>query len=248
MARVCVDSSYFEVNGSGQLTIVPGALGFQAFARFTTVGSSNFAIADYPGINWLFVEAVGGGGGGAGTTAGATFASAQGGGSGGSYAASWIDATTLPALVALTVGAGGAGGPGVIGTGASGASGGDSSFGAFVVAPGGIGTPVPPFGVGGAAFSTEPGASGPAVGTGMIRRGGDHGKRGIVMNSTVSMSGAGGSSGWPGRGGESVSGVTGTGQVGQTNGGGGGSGAVAFNNANAGGNGADGFVQITFYR
>ncbi|AMD42771.1 hypothetical protein SEA_XKCD426_30 [Streptomyces phage Xkcd426] len=242
MARVCVDSNYFEVNDQGQLTIVKGSLGYQETIQvFGGLTDLSFQIANYPLATWLFVECIGGGGGGAGMNASAsgTHGGVGGGGSGGTYCASWLQAATLPAIVAVSAGDGGSGG--VFDDGDDGEP---STFGSLVIAPGGIGASE----VYGASTTTSmnPGAPQPGLGTGQIRRAGSPGMNAIMSNSVHKSGGNGGASGWPGPGG--LGGLSNeSGKLPQTFAGGGGGGAAAFGNNQPGGSGGAGLVRISIY-
>lgn len=241
MARVCVDSNYFNVNDDGQLTIKPGSVGYQVTISVLNLVPLNFQIADYPRAKWVFVEAVGGGGGGAGASdlTGVT-GIAQGGGSGGTYCASWIDAATLPAIVPVIGGNGGAGG--VFADGADGTA---SSFGTLVVAPGGLGAN--DIMLASSTSGIGKGAPAPALGTGQVRRQGSAGGTAILVTAFHKTGGHGGASGWPGAGGQGGANNEGGG-LGQTFYGGGGGGAAAFNSSGAGGSGGAGQVRISVYR
>lgn len=241
MARVCVDSRYFNVNDTGQLTIKPGSVGYQTTLTVSYLAALNFQIADYPGAAWVFVECIGGGGGGAGAqdTSGTT-GIAQGGGSGGTYCASWLEAASLPAIVPVAGGDGGNGG--VFNSG--GADGDPSSFGSLVVAPGGIGANV--FMTASATTGTGEGAPSPASGTGQIRRQGQPGSPAIMASAFHKVGGNGGASGWPGAGGLGGTNNEGGGS-GQFYAGGGGGGAAAFNGSQSGGSGGPGIVRISIY-
>lgn len=240
MARVCVDSTYFEVDGLGQLTIVQGSLGYQATAEYLVPGAFNFTKADYPGAKWLYVECIGGGGGGAGASGGAATGSCRGGGGGGGYSASWIDADTIAAVVAVNVGQGGLAGP----ADTAGGNGFPSTFGVLVRAEGGFGSQ-PSMAVG--TLGADVGGFGANAGVGQVAKRGESGDSAIMLSATVKVSGKGGMSGWNGPGGAAVS-NTGPGLVGQAAYGGGGSGAAAFNTSNPGGAGAGGQVRVTVYR
>lgn len=223
--------------------MVPGSLGFQsAVQALGGLTNLNFQIADYPLATWVFVECIGGGGGGAGAngSASGTTGHIGGGGSGGTYCASWLQASTLPAIVIAAGGAGGAGG--VFDDGDDGVV---SSFGSLVIAPGGIGA-VSIF-VGSTATSMNPGAPSPALGTGQIRRQGSPGEHAVMMNAVQKSGGNGGASGWPGAGGLGGFGSSQAGVGGQAFAGGGGGGATAFGNSQPGGSGGGGLVRISVY-
>ncbi|AKA61693.1 hypothetical protein SEA_YDN12_26 [Streptomyces phage YDN12] len=242
MARVCVDSDYFNVDGSGQLTIKPGSIGYQSTVTVLGgFGGQNFQIADYPNAAWVFVECVGGGGGGAGAqdTSGTT-GIAQGGGSGGTYCASWIQASSLPPIVPVLAGASGSGGV----NNTAGSNGGDSSFGTLVIAPGGIGAPIHM--LASATSGIGRGAASPASGTGQIRRQGQPGGAAVMVMAFHKIGGHGGASGWPGAGGRGGANNE-NGETGQFYAGGGGGGAAAFNSSNFGGSGGTGVVRISIY-
>ena len=241
MARVCVDSTYFNVDDTGQLTLKPGSVGYQTTITVSYLVPLNFQIADYPGAAWVFVECIGGGGGGAGAqdTSGTT-GIAQGGGSGGTYCASWLEASSLPPIVPVAGGNGGTGGT----FNAAGANGGDSTFGTLVVGPGGVGATVQML-----ASSTSgigKGAVSGAVGTGQIRRQGQPGGSAVLVTAFHKIGGDGGASGWPGAGGKGAANNE-NGGAGQTYAGGGGGGAAAFNGSWSGGSGGAGIVRISVY-
>jgi hypothetical protein len=242
MARVCVDSTYFNVNDSGQLTLKPGSVGYQTTVTVNgDLVPINFQIADYPGAAWVFVECVGGGGGGAGAqdTSGTT-GIAQGGGSGGTYCASWLAASSLPAIVPVAGGGGGLGGT----FNTAGANGGASSFGSLVVAPGGLGASV--LMLAGSTGGVGKGAASPAAGTGQVRRQGQPGGSAVMVSAVYKIGGHGGASGWPGAGG--MGGANNQdGGLGQAFAGGGGGGAAAFNSSNVGGSGGAGIIRISIY-
>ncbi len=109
-------------NSSGRLTAV------------TTINASATYIPT-PGISYVIVEVQGGGGAAGGTPAtGAGQVSVAGGGASGSYAKSFIAASSLGTSVAVTIGAGGAA---VVG--GAGGAGGTTTFGSLVSCPGGGG-------------------------------------------------------------------------------------------------------------
>jgi hypothetical protein len=100
---------------------------------FTSNGT--FTKASYPWLRAIRVKCQAGGGGGAGSPVTTSVQRVAGaGGSGGNYAESFItDIAGLNASVTVTRGAGGAGG-----ADGTGSAGGNSSFGALVVATGGV--------------------------------------------------------------------------------------------------------------
>lgn len=242
MARVCVDSNYFDVDDEGRLTVVKGSLGYQETIQvFGGLAPGTFEIANYPLATWLFVECIGGGGGGCGAdaTASGTTGAVGGGGAGGTYAASWIRTATLPAVVVMSAGAGGA--AGIYGSGGNGVQ---SNFGTLVVAPGGNGANEI---YGPSTTNTRnPGGTPGALGTGQIRRLGQPGDNAVMTNSFTKTGGNGGASGWPGAGG--IGGLASApGSAGQTFAGGGGGGAAAFGAAYGGGIGGSGIVRVHIY-
>uniref|UniRef100_A0AAU7GXS9 Tail fiber assembly n=1 Tax=Streptomyces phage Geonosis TaxID=3158856 RepID=A0AAU7GXS9_9CAUD len=242
MARVCVDSDYFNVDGSGQLTIKPGSIGYQTtVSALGGFAGLNFQIADYPNAAWVFVECVGGGGGGAGAqdTSGTT-GIAQGGGSGGTYCASWLDASSLPPIVPVLAGAGGSGGV----NNAAGGNGQQSSFGTLVVAPGGLGATVQM--IASATSGIGKGALPGGLGSGQVRRQGQPGGTAVMVMAFHKTGGDGGASGWPGAGGKGGANNQ-NGESGQFYAGGGGGGAAAFNSSNFGGSGGPGIVRISVF-
>jgi hypothetical protein len=192
--------------------------------RFTSSGS--FVKADYPGLRAIRVRVVGGGGGGGGGDG--TSPRGGGGGGGGGYAEAFItDIASLDASVTVTRGAGGAGGADTGLASTAGTNGDTSSFGALVVATGGLG-------------ASNDGASGGAGTAGdYLVGGGGGGSGGFDVNL---MTGTGGSSvlGGGGVGLSPFPGNTG-GATGRQFGGGGG-GARRFNAGRAGGAGQNGIV------
>ena len=243
MARVCVDSNYFLVNDSGQLTHKPGSIGFLTALMITSFTSVNFEKSDYPTAKWLFVEAVGGGGGGAGALTTSGWGIAQGGGGGAAYCASWLDVDTLPGLVPMQAGNGGSGGP--LGNN-PGINGQPSSFGSYVIAPGGFGalitTTQSTSGVGRGAEPSN-------LGTGQIRRRGSGGGHSIMTSGFYKFAGDGGHSGLGFGGGQGGINDNDFGRPGQPLSGGGGGSATAYNTSGSavGGAGGTGYVRISIY-
>lgn len=240
MARICVDSSFFEIDGSGNLTFKRESVGLQELITFGTPGSFNFTKALFPGLTRLRVRAVGGGGGAAGVSPSAGNVMGSSSGAGGAYSESVIDASALGATESITVGTGGAGGVG----NANGATGGTSSFGGFVIAPGGPGSGV---GMPDGTFqwTSFPTASGPA-GTGDIAiPGGPGGFAHRSFDGTVQVYPGGGSGGGYGFGGPGRV-FTGNGDNGVGYGGGG-SGAIGNGAPQNGGNGTGGAVFVELY-
>jgi hypothetical protein len=184
----------------------------------------------------------GGAGGGAAVTAAGQLSGGSGGGAG-AYSEAWFAASSLPSTVAVTVGTGGTGV-----SGAAGNAGGDTSFGAYLTAPGGTGgthaaaststIAVTP-GSGGASGSVS-GASG-----GTIRLSGGTGERTfLVPASNFGTTGNGGSNVFASS--QGAGNLNGTGGNGGTGGGGGGGTANLASQVSArtGGNGGVGLVVI----
>lgn len=230
------------MNGSGLLTFKPGSVGLQQLLAFTTPGTSSFTKATYPGLRLVRVRAVGGGGGGAGAaiTPGGTsivHPSASGGG----YSESILLASGLGASETVTVGLGGAGSVGNV----NGANGGTSSFGGFVIAPGGIGAA--PWMIQGSFDYVTGGTLPGALGTGQIRTTGAPGGPGersqtgtIIHGGDGGMSGGGLGAGGNGNT-QQANGFNGTGH------GGGGSSAGSTGSTMTGGTGANGAVFVELY-
>lgn len=242
MARVCVDSRFFNVDGSGNLTFIPSSVGIQQLLVFDTVGTVSFTKASYPGLLKVRVRCVGGGGGGAGANNGAGPSIAQTSGSGGNYAESLLNASALGASESITVGAGGAGGSG---GNVSGSNGGASSFGGFVIAPGGIGGPAS-MPVGGTEWSSQGAYQNGTLGTGQILTNGNPGGEAHRAADTTCQVWPGGSSG--GGYGSGGNGIVQNGGGSPGGGyGGGGSGAISFGGNQNGGAGARGAVFVELY-
>jgi hypothetical protein len=186
------------------------------------------------GLHHVVVSVTGGGGGGGGVVS-----NRKGGGGGGAGATAIlrIEAASLGATEAVTVGAGGAGV-----AGGNGLAGGTSSFGAFVSAAGGGGTSA------GAETTDRPGDGAALPSTGDLRLGGGGGTAGgDLVAVTTAAAGTGGASFW-GQGGRG-SAASGNGDAAVAPGAGGGG---ARNNTGgsqnyAGGNGADGLVVVWEY-
>jgi hypothetical protein len=143
------------------------------------------------GARSVHVRLVGGGGGSGGSDVTTSTQSAQaGGGGGGGYAESWIDASTLGATVAVTVGAGGIAGTNTPGAGAAG---GTSSFGSVVVAGGGGGGATGVNSAAAAGIDRDGGSSGIPT-AGQIQIPGESGGSGIVRGGLIYGTGAGGAS------------------------------------------------------
>lgn len=101
---------------------------------FTTNGTYTPSV----GLQYAVVELVGGGGGGGGAAGSTTSGSSGAGGGGGGYSRKLLDAATVGASQAVTIGAGGAGGS----PNNTGSNGGTTTFGTIFSATGGAGGPV----------------------------------------------------------------------------------------------------------
>ncbi|AMD42772.1 hypothetical protein SEA_XKCD426_31 [Streptomyces phage Xkcd426] len=230
------------LGGDGGLyTPFAGALGM---ITYTTVGAgSSWDKASNPNAKWLRVRVYGGGGGGAGATSAAAQAIARPGGAGGNYSESWLDVSTLPASVTITVGSGGSGG--VAANGAGGV-GGTSSFGTFVTALGGNGASAAAVS---ATSGQAEGAAPQGLGTAQHQLLGERGRPGFWTSATYGMAGDGGTGGGGGgnggRGGLSAT-PTG-GQSGSSPGGGGGGGVSINAAAVTGGAGGQGRVLVEMF-
>lgn len=241
MARVCVDGTFFEIDSSGNLTFKRFEVGFQDIRIFQNPGTFTFTKADFPGLTRVRIRAVGGGGGGAGANAATGEAIARAGGGGGAYAESLIYGPSIGATESIVVGAGGTGGVG----NNAGNAGGASSFGGFVIAPGGRGSDTT-MTSGTAPASASGGYQGNRSNFGTIRIDGGNGGPAIRHGAQSAVSGFGGTSGMGlGAGGQGVgsnnAGVNGSAY------GGGGSGASSIGNSLNGGNGAAGVVIVEIY-
>lgn len=184
-----------------------GVTGLLATAVYTAGGT--FTIGNYAGAGSIRVRVIGGGGSGSGcvATSGTQITAGPGGAAGG-YGEATILASALGANETVTVGAGGTAAT----AGAGGSTGGNSSFGAWVVANGGVGGGLPGQSVG--PFSTSNPAGGTVSGTAspLVSVQGGDGSPGEW--STVSS----GSGGFGGQGGSTPMGQggvrVGTGRVG----------------------------------
>ena len=228
---------------------------------FTTPGGAVYIPS--PGLVSAQIECIGGGGGGGGAQGELTgppitangWMLSGGGGSSGNYARSTLGAALLRGGVNLVVGAGGAAGPPTAGV--TGGAGGETTFGVFVAALGGLGgaenvwngTAIVGFGGGGARSGGIP-----ITGTGQFLSygtGGEHGQ--VIMYDQ----GVGQVILWGGRGGSSffqsaevaslqspTGGIGGNGFFGA--GGGGGASPYVAGPA-AGGSGGAGVIIVTEY-
>lgn len=117
------------LRGDNSWAVPTGGSGSGAnYQSFTTVGANTWTKPSSGNI--AFVECWGGGGGGGRSSAQVSY-----GGGGGGYSSLWIPTATLPATLAVTVGAGGA----AAASNTNGGVGGNSSFGSYLSAYGGGG-------------------------------------------------------------------------------------------------------------
>lgn len=238
IARVCVDSDFFEVNPAGELTRVPCAIGFGTRLVFETPGTFAFNKADYPHLCAVFARAQGGGGGSVGVL-GATGAIARPGGSGGGYGEAWVPVASLGATENVIVGAGGA-----ATTSGSGGTGGTSSFGGFAIGTGGNGgTSFMTFGTTVAVEDAVDGPPDPSQ-VGSVRRAGSASGASIRLSGTDAVSGKGGDSALGFGGGSRTS--EGPGRFPRGRGGGGG-GGVSYGASISGTAGGVGAVILDLY-
>lgn len=180
-----------------------------------------------------FIECWGGGGGGGKWASGSVGGA---GGGGGAAVVKWLQTSTLPASVTVTIGSGGAGASSTN----NGANGGTTSFGSYLTALGGGG---------GSGYSTAGIGGAPAGGTFntlTVYHGGNGAESDGAGFSSYYGGGGGGSRN--GAGGQSVAGgnggagTTGSGAPGQQPGGGGGGGK-----SGSGGKGGDGQCNVTVF-
>lgn len=199
------------------------------------------------GLVYARIVSIGGGGGGGGIDLGTASSAAGGGGGSGGYSESLIAAATLGATETVTIGAGGAGGVTGGPAGQDGVAGGDTSFGAHVIAKGGLG------GLGTVTnLDTMTGGNGGvgSSGTGQVKIDGSDGDSGLLVNGqwVLGGRGAGPHAGASRKGPILAATGAATGNAGK-NYGGGGSGASAFTNSTsiAGGAGAAGVIVVVAY-
>lgn len=236
-------SSDFTVDANGFVSLA-GSVGSGINVVQTQTISATGTYTPTAGTVYAQFEIVGGGGGGGGVavTGSSQFAQAGGGG-GGEYAIGILDAATIGAGLAITIGAGGAGG--VAGNN-TGTTGGTTSVAGLITAIGGAG------GVGSAASAISLNTSGGLGGSGGVGGGlrfrGEFGGNGYASTSDQLGSGGYGaagkfSGGVPQNGSTGAAGSAGSGY------GGGGSGASnkGVQVARAGGAGTAGVVFITEY-
>ncbi|WP_329368684.1 hypothetical protein OG896_24435 [Streptomyces sp. NBC_00669] len=238
MASACVCGDYFTVGDDGELCLIPGTMGLRQIVVFDEPGASQFVTADYPWLARIRVHAQGGGGGSGGADATPDQCVARPGGAGGGQVTSLIEASALGAVETVVVGAGGTAGSG----NQAGGAGDTSSFGGFVVAPGGTGGTITI--ASGAIVTVATGPSGPAGGTGQIITSGGNGEGAFRLSGTAGMSGQGGDSRF-GYGGTGRA-VEGAGTHPRGHGAGAG-GALSYGAAFDGAAGGDGIVVVELY-
>lgn len=211
---------------------------------FTADGT--FAKADYSGLRYVRVRAIGGGGkGGSALNTSTGEVSVGGGAGGGGYAEAVVAAASLATSETVTVGVGGTTAPS--GNGEDGTA---SSFGTHAVASGGGGGDTSAL-ITGAFGGALPGAG--AVGTsGGILAGGSAGSPGhgsATSNRAHGGTGGGTPLGGGGKGGNALTATGSSGEAGRSYGaGGGGAANRASETAKAGGNGANGVVIVEVFR
>lgn len=238
MSKVCVCSDYFTVNDDGELCLLPGTMGPRQILTYSTPGTFQFKKADYPWLARVRVEVQGGGGGSAGADAAAGQCLPRPGGAGGGYAMSLLNASALGAVETVVVGAGGPAGTG----NNPGGAGDPSSFGGFVIAPGGPGGSVTI-----SSGTTPAGATGistPNTGTGQIVTSGGNSGGALRTSGTSGLAGAGGDSHF-GYGGY-ARGSEGAGTPARGHGAGAG-GPMSFGAALSGAAGGNGLVVVELY-
>lgn len=217
---------------------------YRETVRFTSSGT--FTKSAYPWLRAVKVMLVGGGGAGGSVPATSAGVHSTGsGGGGGGYAEKFIASNDIGGSVAVTVGAGGS--PVAGGTGTPGGSGSSSSFGALVVASGGVG---------GENYASNANYVIGQVGVGGTGTAGDR----MLPGATGSSGGGMATFGFGGGGGDSQLGVGGgavytpvtaasvAGKPGDGYGGGGsGAGGNASSPARLGGAGSPGVVVVELY-
>lgn len=224
----------------------PGAEAYRLVDTVTFTSSGTFTKATYPWLRAIRVRVVGGGGGGAGAAAVTTGEASCGSGAGsGAYAESFI--TNIAGLTASETVTIGAGGSGV--AGAAGNDGSSSSFGALIVATGGI-RGFTTLAAGTSVAIAQPGGGGLLSGcTGDFKAGGNGGTFALRTSGTSCQGGSSGGSVFGG--GRPSTGTNAAGANGDAPGAGGSGAAHLFAGSNlaakAGGNGADGIVIVELF-
>ena len=189
------------------------------------------------GAKSIWARGVGGGGAGGGSVGGANVA-CGGSGAAGGYCETMIDASTVGATIAVTIGTGGTS---VVG--GAGIAGGNTTFGSHFTASGGGGGTA---GVNAAGGSTAlAGVGGAASGANILNRSGDHGVLGRTIGLDQTFMQIGASSQF-GAGGQTAL-STGSNGAAATGFGAGGGNAIAGATSRAGGNGTPGLVIVTTY-
>jgi hypothetical protein len=239
-ARIGVDETtkkVFSIDDEGLITHygLGESVAFSEAVKYTSSGT--WTKADYSGLYGVIVELWGGGGSGGGVTGASGQAAAAGGATGGGYSCKLILADDLGTTETVTIGAGGAA-PSAGNN--NGNAGGTTSFGSHCSATGGS----PSNGQGSNATVPRLGSMGGNTGGvgsgGDINLRGEAGDYGLILATTIAVSGKGGSAPRGGTGGAARN-TDANGNAGNIPGGGG-SGAASSSNANnrAGGAGARG--------
>jgi hypothetical protein len=230
---------YVMTNGAWRMTGPEGVSISNIVVTVITTPSSTYTKP--AGLKFLGIEVQGGGGAGGGNPLpAASQAAAAGGGGSGGYSRSLLPASSVPASVAMTVGAAGAGVSAGSGTG-----GGLSSFGSLGTGNGGS----PGVMTGSVAALTYAGAGvGGGSSSGQINVNGQRGLNGVAFLSGSFHQGGGGGNSLLGLAGNGIIAGTSPG-VAATGFGAGGSGSIAGASqpATAGGNGSPGVIILTEY-
>lgn len=211
--------------------VATSALSQQPKTRLITFTQDDtyYVGADVRSIDVLMVGGGGGGGGGGEYVGGPASTTGGAGGGGGSWSYASFDAANLPATVAVTVGAAGAGGS----PSGSATDGGDTDFGGYMMASGGVA----------GANGTSPGGGGAAGGSGGLAglwRGGDGvnstaASGNPALNDWFGAPGGGAGGGIPGGGSPTDGGAGGAGKWRtEAASGGGGAGGIAGTNGTPG--------------
>ena len=187
------------------------------------------------GTTAIIVQVVGGGGGGGGTPATSSSQNAVGGGgAAGGMAMSYLPISSLTLPVSISVGTSG---QGVVG--AAGQKGGNTAFGSYLSANGGVGGLLGAAAASGAPYVLQSPAGGVGSGGTIINVNGSPGGQATFITLGAGISGVGGSSPLGGAGGTGGSTASG-GYSNATGVGGGGGGSAAGPSASAQGGGAGG--------
>lgn len=125
-----IDGNFFantNFSGTAQIAGIP----FLSISKNIYFASTTQSFVTPTGVTYVYAQCVGGGGAGGGTGSGAD--SVGGGGGGGAYVAELVNLTGISSTL-ITIGAGGTG----VSAG-SGNAGGNTTFGSFITANGGLG-------------------------------------------------------------------------------------------------------------